>query len=129
MAACRYEAFCLVAGKITSHGRQWRGDGWRSADGSDLARGAGRLGSAGREYDDAVAAAGEAGQAGGGRRLPPHVMVYFVMAMALFADDDDEEVAAQLAGTLAGWGCWDAAWSVPTSGGITRPGSGRGMSR
>jgi hypothetical protein len=29
---------------------------------------------------------------------------YFVMAMALFADEDDEEVAARLAGTLAGWG-------------------------
>ena len=35
-------------------------------------------------------------------------------------EDDYEEVAARLAGTLAGWGCWDAAWSVPTSGGITQ---------
>jgi len=53
-------------------------------------------------------------------KLPPHVMVYFVMAMALFAAEDYEEVAARLAGTLAGWGCWDDAWSVPTSGGITQ---------
>ena len=48
VVACRCEAFCLVAGKISSHGRQWRGDGWRSADGPDLAGGAGSLGSAGR---------------------------------------------------------------------------------
>jgi Insertion element 4 transposase N-terminal len=47
-------------------------------------------------------------------------MVYFAMAMALFADDDYEEVAARLAGTLASWGCWDGAWAVPTSGGITQ---------
>ena len=69
--------------------------------------------------DDAVAAAGRQARRRDGK-LPPHVMVYFAMAMALFADDDYEEVAARLAGTLAGWGCWDAAWSVPTSGGITQ---------
>src|SRR5260221_9399864 len=42
------------------------------------------------------------------------------MALALLADDDYEEAAARLAGTLAAWGCWDEAWSVPTSGGITQ---------
>ena len=47
-------------------------------------------------------------------------MVYFVMAMALFADDDYEEVAARLAGALGAWRCWDARWGPPTSGGITR---------
>jgi len=47
-------------------------------------------------------------------------MVYFAMGMALFADDDYEEVAARLAGTLGSWGCWDARWGPPTSGGITR---------
>jgi hypothetical protein len=47
-------------------------------------------------------------------------MVYFVMAMALFADDDDEEVAARLAGPLGSWDCWDGGWEVPTSGGITQ---------
>jgi hypothetical protein len=47
-------------------------------------------------------------------------MVYFVMALALFADDDYEEVAARLTETLAAWGCWDDSWSVPTSGGITQ---------
>jgi hypothetical protein len=47
-------------------------------------------------------------------------MVYFAMALALFGDDDYEKVAARLAGTLAGWDCWDEAWEVPTSGGLTQ---------
>jgi Insertion element 4 transposase N-terminal len=51
---------------------------------------------------------------------PPHVMVYFAMAPALFAEEDYEEVAAQLTETLASWGCWDESWSTPTSGGITQ---------
>lgn len=67
--------------------------------------------------DDAVAAAGRGARRSDGK-LPPHVMVYF--AMALFAEDDYEEVAARLAGTLGSWGCWDARWGPPTSGGITR---------
>ena len=69
--------------------------------------------------DDAVAAAGRQAKRSDGK-LPPHVMVYFAMAMALFADDDYEEIAARLAGTLGSWGCWDARWGPPTSGGITR---------
>jgi Insertion element 4 transposase N-terminal len=69
--------------------------------------------------DDVVAAAGRHPRRSDGK-LPPHVMVYFAMAMALFADDDYEEVAARLAGTLGSWGCWDARWGPPTSGGITR---------
>ena len=69
--------------------------------------------------DDAVAAAGKGARRAGGK-LPPHVMVYFVMALALFADDDYEEVAARLAGTLRGWGSWEEDWEVPTSGGITQ---------
>jgi Insertion element 4 transposase N-terminal len=69
--------------------------------------------------DDAVAAAGKQARRPDGK-LPPHVMVYFVMALALFADDDYEEVAARLTETLAAWGCWDDSWSVPTSGGITQ---------
>jgi hypothetical protein len=55
-----------------------------------------------------------------GGKLPPHVMVYFAMALALFADDDYEEVAARLTETLRGWGCWDEVWEVPASGGITQ---------
>jgi hypothetical protein len=69
--------------------------------------------------DDAVAAAGKGARRAGGK-LPPHVMVYFVMALALFADDDYEEVAARLTETLRGWGCWEKDWEVPTSGGITQ---------
>jgi Insertion element 4 transposase N-terminal len=69
--------------------------------------------------DDAVEVTGKAAKRAGGK-LPPHVMVYFVMALALFADDDYEEVAARLTQTLRGWGCWDEEWEVPTSGGITQ---------
>jgi hypothetical protein len=69
--------------------------------------------------DDAVAAAGRQARRPDGK-LPPHVMVYFAMAMALSARDDYEEVAARLAGTLGSWGCWEARWGPPTSGGITR---------
>ena len=49
--------------------------------------------------DDAVAAAGRGAKRSDGK-LPPHVMVYFTLAMALFAEDDYEEAAARLAGTL-----------------------------
>src|SRR5215469_12849093 len=69
--------------------------------------------------DEAVAAAGRAARRSDGK-LPPHVMVYFAMALALFAEEDYEEVAARLTETLASWGCWDDSWSTPTSGGITQ---------
>ena len=69
--------------------------------------------------DEAVAAAGRGAKRSDGK-LPPHVMVYFAMALALFAEEDYEEVAARLTETLASWGCWDDSWSVPTSGGITQ---------
>src|SRR5580658_8703897 len=68
--------------------------------------------------DDAVEEAGKAARRAGGK-LPPHVMVYFVMALALFADDDYAEVAARLAEALRGWGAGDRAWD-PTAGGITQ---------
>jgi hypothetical protein len=69
--------------------------------------------------DEAIAVTGKQAKRSDGK-LPPHVMVYFVMAMALFAQDDYEEVAARLTDTLISWGCWDDRWSVPTSGGITQ---------
>jgi Insertion element 4 transposase N-terminal len=72
-----------------------------------------------REVVDEVVAAGRAAKRTDGK-LPPHVMVYFVMAMALFSEEDYEEVAARLAGPLGSWGCWDAAWELPTSGGLTQ---------
>jgi hypothetical protein len=69
--------------------------------------------------DDAVAVTGRGARRAGGK-LPPHVMVYLVMALALFADEDYEEVAARLTQTLRSWDCWDRAWQVPTKGGITQ---------
>jgi len=53
-------------------------------------------------------------------KLPAHVMVYFAMALALFAEDDYEGVLARLAEPLAQWGCWDHRWSMPGSAGITQ---------
>jgi hypothetical protein len=69
--------------------------------------------------DEAVAVTGKGARRAGGK-LPPHVVVYLVMALALFADDDYEEVAARLTETLGSWGCWEREWVVPTSGGITQ---------
>lgn len=45
--------------------------------------------------DDGVAATGRQARRSDGK-LPPHVMVYFVMAIALVADDGYEEVASLL---------------------------------
>jgi transposase IS4-like protein/DDE family transposase len=69
--------------------------------------------------DEAVAAHGRGAKRSGGK-LPPHVMVYFAMAMALFGEDDYEEVMVRLSATLASWKCWDGDWVMPTSGGITQ---------
>jgi Insertion element 4 transposase N-terminal len=69
--------------------------------------------------DEAVAAAGKGAKRSDGK-LPPHVMVYFAMALALFAEEDYEEVAARLTETLTSWGCWDQSWAAPTSGGLTQ---------
>jgi acyl-CoA reductase-like NAD-dependent aldehyde dehydrogenase len=57
--------------------------------------------------DDAVEAAGKRAKRSGGK-LPPHVMVYFAMAMALYGEDDYEEIIARLSETLRGWGSWGA---------------------
>lgn len=69
--------------------------------------------------DEAVAACGVRDKRAGGK-LPAHVVAYLTMALCLFAEDDYEEVAAKVTGALSAWGCWDASWSVPTSGGITQ---------
>ena len=69
--------------------------------------------------DVAVAACGVADKRPGGK-LPAHVVAYLTMAMSLFPDDDYEEVAAKVTGSLSDWGCWNAAWSVPTASGITQ---------
>src|SRR5882757_5628979 len=54
-----------------------------------------------------------------GGKLPAHVTAYLTMGLCLFPDDDYEEVATKVTGSLDRWGCWDAAWSVPTSSAIT----------
>ena len=115
---CRSVMFCLVAGIIAAYGRQWRGDCGRPA--TDWVSLGVLAAFVPRDaVDDAVAAAGKQARRSDGK-LPPSVMVYLVMALALFADDDYEEVAARLTETLTAWGCWDDSWSVPTSGGITQ---------
>ena len=68
--------------------------------------------------DDAVEATGRGAKRSGGK-LPPHVMVYFAMAMALYGEDDYEEIIARLAEALTAWGSWGDGWEVPTRGGIT----------
>jgi hypothetical protein len=47
-------------------------------------------------------------------------MVYYAMALALFADEDYEEVFTRLSATLTRWGCWNPDWEIPTTGGITQ---------
>jgi hypothetical protein len=53
--------------------------------------------------DDAIGVTGEQAERSDGK-LPPHVV-----ALALFAGRAEE------VSTLTSWGCWDQAWSVPTS--------------
>src|ERR1700749_3395412 len=51
-------------------------------------------------------------------KLPARVMVYFVMAMALFCGDSYEEVMRKLAGGLDYLGTWKREWDVPTPGAL-----------
>ncbi len=53
-------------------------------------------------------------------KLPAHVVTYLTLGLCLFPDDDYEEVAAKVTGSLDRFGCWDAAWSVPTASAITQ---------
>jgi hypothetical protein len=69
--------------------------------------------------DDAVEGFGK-GAKRSDSKLPAHVMVYFAMALALFADEDYAEVLTRLTETLGDWGCWDAGWETPGSPGITQ---------
>jgi Insertion element 4 transposase N-terminal len=55
-----------------------------------------------------------------GGTLPAHVVMYFVVALALFADLDYEGVLRKLVGPLRLWRSWDPSWTLPTSGGITQ---------
>jgi Insertion element 4 transposase N-terminal/Transposase DDE domain len=71
------------------------------------------------EADAAIAVCGVREKRSDGK-LPAHVTTYLTLALALFPDDDYEEVAARVTGSLDRFGCWDAAWRVPTSSGITQ---------
>jgi Insertion element 4 transposase N-terminal len=53
-------------------------------------------------------------------KLPAHVITYLTLALCLFPDDDYTEVATRVTGSLDRWGCWDAAWRVPTASAITQ---------
>ncbi len=53
------------------------------------------------------------------RRLPAHVVVYFVVAMAIFRDSY-EEVLRKLVNGLSFLGNWRDSWTVPTTGAISQ---------
>jgi hypothetical protein len=69
--------------------------------------------------DDAAEATGKGAKRKGGK-LPPHVMVYFAMTLALLAGEDYEETWVRLPETLADWGCWDPSQATVTTGGLTQ---------
>jgi hypothetical protein len=71
------------------------------------------------EVDAAVEVCGVREKRSDGK-LPAHVSVYLTLALALFSDDDYEEVATKVTGSLDRFGCWNAAWTVPTSSGISQ---------
>ena len=66
--------------------------------------------------DDAVAVCGVREKRSDGK-LPAHVITYLTLALCLFPDDDYTEVATKVTGSLDRWGCWNAAWRVPTASG------------
>jgi len=54
------------------------------------------------------------------RLLPARVVVYFVLAMCLWADEGYEEVARLLVGGLSKMARWRKSWQVPTTGALTQ---------
>ena len=61
-----------------------------------------------------------AGETQSDGKLPAHVITYLTLALCLFPDDDYTEVATKVTGSLDRWGCWNAAWTVPTTSAITQ---------
>jgi hypothetical protein len=78
--------------------------------------------------DEAVAVCGVGAKRSDGK-LPAHVITYLMLGLCLFPDDDYTEVATKVTGSLDRWGCWNAAWTVPTTSAITqaRKRQGRNM--
>ncbi len=54
------------------------------------------------------------------RLLPARVVVYFTLAMCLWADEGYEEVARLLVGGLKRMARWRGSWKVPTTGALTQ---------
>src|ERR1017187_290242 len=54
------------------------------------------------------------------RLLPARVVVYFTLAMCLWADEGYEEVARLLVGGLGRMARWRGSWRVPTTGALTQ---------
>ena len=69
--------------------------------------------------DEAVAVCGVREKRSDGK-LPAHVITYLTLALCLFGEDDYAEVATKVTGSLDRWGCWNAAWTVPTTSAITQ---------
>src|SRR4051794_2879336 len=69
--------------------------------------------------DESVAVCGVREKRSDGK-LPAHVATYLTLALSLFPDDDYTEVATKVTGSLDRWGCWDAAWRVPTGSAISQ---------
>jgi hypothetical protein len=68
--------------------------------------------------DEVVVAAGRREQRK--RLLPARVVVYFVMALALFYGDGYEEVMRKLVAGLKTIRIWRQDWKVPTTGALTQ---------
>lgn len=54
------------------------------------------------------------------RLLPSHVVVYYVLALALFFGESYEEVMRRLVGGLQFLHNWSGSWNVPTSSAISQ---------
>lgn len=54
------------------------------------------------------------------RLLPARMVVYFVMALALFFGDGYEEVMRRLVGSLRQMGTWRHGWEVPSTAALTK---------
>ena len=54
------------------------------------------------------------------RLLPARMVVYYVLALALFFGDGYEEVMRRLVGSLRQMGTWDRSWVVPSTAALTK---------